>query len=77
MNKELQNSISQSVLLPCVFHLEVLCKALVCGLPNQNQVVNGYKLGDHEETSALLVRANGDGASWPLAAGLEAQTNEE
>lgn len=33
------------MLLPHVFHLEVLCEALVCGFPNQNQVVNGHKLG--------------------------------
>lgn len=65
------------MLLPRVFHLEVLWEALVCGLPNQNQVVNGYKLEDHEEIRASLIRTNGDRASRPLAAGWEAQTNQE
>lgn len=64
------------LLLPHVFYLEVLCKALVCGLPNQNQVVNGYKLGDCE-ICTLLTRANGDGASRLLAAAIEAQTKQE
>ena len=40
-------------MLPHVFHLEVLWEALDSGLPNQNQVVNGYKLEDHEEICAL------------------------
>lgn len=63
-------------MLPHVFHLEVLWEALDSGLPNQNQVVNGYKLEDHEEICALLIRTNGDTASRLLAAGLEAQTNK-
>lgn len=65
------------MLLPHVFHLEVLWEALVCGLPNESQVVNGYKVGDHEEIRALLIRTNGDGASRPLVAGVESQTNQE
>lgn len=57
------------MLLPHGFHLEVLWEALVCGLPNQNQVVNGYKARDHKEVRALLIRTRGDGASRPLAVG--------
>lgn len=65
------------MLLPHVFHLEVLCETLVCGLRNQNQVVNGYELGDCEEICALLTKANGDGASRLLVAALEAQIQQE
>lgn len=45
--------------------------------PNRNQVVNGYKWGDHEEICASLIRANGDRASRPLTASLEAQTKND
>lgn len=61
-------------MLPHVLHLAVLWEALVSGLPNQNQVANGYKLEDHEEIGALLIRTLGDRASRLLAMGLEAQT---
>lgn len=47
---------------------------MVSGLPNQNQVANGYKLEDHEEIGALLIRTLGGRASRLLAVGLEAQT---
>lgn len=42
--------------LPYASHLEVLGEALVCRFPNQNQVANGHKRGDHEEICALLIR---------------------
>lgn len=43
------------MLLPHVFHLEVFWETLVCGLPNQNQVVNGYKIREHEEIRASII----------------------
>lgn len=46
-------------------------------VPNQNQVVNGYKLEDQEEIPALLIRTNGDGASRPLGASLQTHINQE
>jgi hypothetical protein len=45
-------------------------EALVCRLANQNQVVNGPKLGPWE-ICALLIRANGDEMSRSLAEDLE------